>query len=399
MEIDLSVVIVTYRCLPFTRLCLQSLLWEKPSNQEVIIIDNNSGDDSLSIIRNEFPTVKTIENKKNVGFGAACNQGIALAQGRYLLMLNPDTVVPQNLSQRVTDFMDAHPGCGAMGVKMIDGAGRFLRESKRGIPSVWRAFCHFSGLTALFPCSRFFSGYYLGHLSHQKTQEVEVLSGAFMVLNREAIKKTGGFDERFFMYGEDIDLSYRISRAGFKVMYNPEIIILHFKGESTIKNKHYVKIFYSAMEQFQQKHVPQNNKVGFRLVKLFITLIGWFAQLKYNYLVNSQPNTKLKLNHSEYSIIRNNAFIGKQKTCMLNQIITPLESVEELRKTSKANTCYILSLSLLSPEEGLTCFRQLSEKKLHCGWIDQTGSFLYIGRSAHKQTVVLPVDLQINHNC
>lgn len=396
---DLSVVIVTYRCLPFTRLCLQSLLWEKHPQLEVIVIDNNSQDGSPAIITKEFPSVKIVENKTNIGFGAACNQGMALASGRYFLMLNPDTIVPENLTRLVVDFMDAHPGCGAMGVKMIDGAGRFLPESKRGIPTVWRAFCRFSGLAALFPGSRFFSGYYLGHLTSSQMHEVEVLSGAFMALNPAAIQKTGGFDERFFMYGEDIDLSYRITRAGYKVIYNPEIRILHFKGESTIKNSQYVKIFYGAMHQFHQKYALKKKEAAFHLVKAFITLTGWLAQLKYSFLVKNNRKHPLQLNALNHKVIRGKNLGDNYRTVLLNQIRIPLVPVENLLTGGKATTCCILPLSLLSPEEGLTCFGKLTKNGHLCGWIDQTGSQLYMGQLAQKQTTVLPVNFQINHSC
>lgn len=392
---DLSVVIVTYRCLPFTRLCLQSLLWEKHSQQEVIVIDNNSGDGSPAIIQKEFPSVKIIENKTNIGFGAACNQGMALARGRYYLMLNPDTIVPENLTRLVVDFMDAHPGCGAMGVKMMDGTGLFLPESKRGIPSVWRAFCRFSGLTNLFPHSRFFSGYYLGHLSQNQIQEVEVLSGAFMVFNPAAIQKTGGFDEQFFMYGEDIDLSYRIKLAGYKVLYNPEIKIIHFKGESTIKNRHYVKTFYGAMYLFHQKYASYRPGTGFRLVKSFITLTGWIAQIKYRKPARNRQNNVPELKQSIPAVMVSYDRDGIEKTALINQTPVPIVSIDKLPASYKNNTICILALSLLTPKEALSCFIRLSGEGYSCNWIDQTNSWLYIGRPSHKQTMVVSVNVQI----
>ena len=164
IPVELSVVIVTYRCLPFTELCLQSLLWQRDERMEVIVVDNNSNDGSAEIINSRYPDVKVISNKKNVGFGSACNQGMHVAKGRYYLMLNPDTVVPENLTQLVLNFMHTHPNCGAMGVKMVDGGGKFLPESKRGIPTIFRAFYKFIGLAKLFPASSVFSGYYMGHL-------------------------------------------------------------------------------------------------------------------------------------------------------------------------------------------------------------------------------------------
>lgn len=279
-EIDLSVVIVSYNCWPFVRLCLHSLLWQKDDRLEVIVVDNNSADETVEAVE-VFPQVTLLANNENVGFGTACNQGMKIAQGRYFLMLNPDTFVPEDLAQKVVAFMDAHSECGAMGVRMTDGTGRFLRESKRGLPTLFRSFCRFSGLSGLFPTSKIAAGYYLGHLPELQTSPVEILSGAFMVLSRAAIEKVGGFDEQFFMYGEDIDLSWRIHEAGFVNYYFPEINIVHFKGESTAKDGRYVKLFYGAMELFYKKHFgTRQNGVLKLVVKGSIALVGLFSTLR-----------------------------------------------------------------------------------------------------------------------
>jgi GT2 family glycosyltransferase len=254
MAVELSVVIVTYNSLPFLRLCLDTLFWQTDDRLEVIVVDNASNDQTVSVVRANYPLVKVIVNDKNVGFGTACNQGMRVAVGRYYLMLNPDTVVPEDFTHRVLSFMSAHPDCGGMGVYMTDGMGCYLPESKRGLPTLFRSFCRFSGLTALLPTSKLLAGYYLGHLSEYEVGEVDILSGACMVLRAGAIEKCGGFDERFFMYGEDIDLSWRIKKAGFKNYYNPAISIVHFKGESTIKDDRYVRHFFGAMGLFYTIH-------------------------------------------------------------------------------------------------------------------------------------------------
>jgi hypothetical protein len=150
--------------------------------------------------------------------------------------------------------METHPNAGAMGVHMIDGTGQYLKESKRGFPSLWASFCKISGLTAAFPTSKIFARYYLGHLNNQQVQVVDILSGAFMMVSKAGLEKTGGFDEQFFMYGEDIDLSYRFQQEGYTNYYFPECSIIHFKGESTRKDSKYIKLFYRAMVQFVQKH-------------------------------------------------------------------------------------------------------------------------------------------------
>ncbi len=394
MQVDLSVVIVTYRCLPFTELCLQTLLWHKCSNVEVIIIDNNSEDGSGETIREKYPEITVIENQENRGFGAACNQGIALAKGRYYVMLNPDTIVPENFTSEIIRFMQSHPGCGAMGGMMVDGCHRFLPESKRGIPTLFRAFCKFSGLSALFPESSLWAGYYLGHLPFNKQHEIEILTGAFMVLNAEAIKTTGGFDERFFMYGEDIDLSSRIIKAGYKILYNPEIKILHFKGESTIKDRKYVSTFYLAMELFYNIHFNKKGKsLRFMLVKTFILTISFFSGIKHKLLSDSERIITSKTKSPRMVWIVENS---EQEQINYNIIknVTPekiigFKTVEEIFSFPRHSVCCLLSLAHLSPSIALEKLRTLSEKGYKCAWMDKNNQWIYMGWSSTKRTLVI----------
>ena len=201
-----------------------------------------------------FPWVRFIWNTTNEGFGKANNQAISLASGKYVLFLNPDTVITPDCFTRCIAFMDARANAGALGVRMLDGSGHFLKESKRGYPSAITSFFKLSGFAALFPGSRIFARYYLGHLSSTENHPVEILSGAFMLVRKQALDKTGGFDERFFMYAEDIDLSYRITRAGYQNYYLAEATITHFKGESTPRDKAHLDLFYKAMIQFVEKY-------------------------------------------------------------------------------------------------------------------------------------------------
>lgn len=207
------------------------------------------------MVRERFPEVKLIVNTDNPGFAIANNQAIRQSSGEYILILNPDTLVEEDTFRQCLAFMDAHPEAGAMGVRLIDGSGKFLPESKRGFPSPWVAFCKTFGLSSLFPRSPVFNKYYLGHLDEHEIHEVDVLAGCFMFMRRTALDKAGLLDEAFFMYGEDIDLSYRITKAGFKNYYYPGTSIIHYKGESTKKGSlNYVKTFYQAMIIFAQKH-------------------------------------------------------------------------------------------------------------------------------------------------
>jgi len=252
---DLSVIIVNYNVKYFLEQCLCSLRQAIGSIKvEVIVVDNNSTDGSVAYLSEKFSFARFIINKSNDGFAKANNQALELSSGRYILFLNPDTIIPEDCFTQCISFIESKPDAGALGIRMIDGSGTFLKESKRGFPSPWVSFCKMTGLTSLFPSSRVFAGYYLGNHSSKQNQKVEALSGAFMLIKKEVLKITGGFDERFFMYAEDIDLSFRIDKAGFGNYYFAESTIIHFKGESTTKDTRYLKLFYKAMGQFVQKH-------------------------------------------------------------------------------------------------------------------------------------------------
>lgn len=224
---------------------------------EVIVVDNHSTDGSREYLEPLFPQVRFFWQKENTGFSKACNYGLQQARGTYILFLNPDTILPEDGLEKTLSFMQSHKDAGALGVRMIDGSGRFLKESKRGLPSTLASFFKFSGLIRLFPRSAFFAQYYSGHLPEDAVNCVEVLSGAFFFTSRQVLQQTGSFDEQFFMYGEDIDLSYRITRAGYRNYYYPDTTIIHFKGESTWKaDVKYLTRFYEAMKIFVNKHYP-----------------------------------------------------------------------------------------------------------------------------------------------
>lgn len=265
----LSIVIVNYNVAYFLEHCLYSVRNAcRNIETEVFVVDNNSVDNSLSMLKEKFPEVILIANKDNVGFSRANNQAMRLSSGEYILLLNPDTVVEENTFEKCIDFMDSHPDAGGLGIKMIDGGGKFLPESKRGFPSVWVSFCKMSGLTKLFPNSKKYAGYYMGHLSEDKTNQVDILAGAYMLMRKECLDKVGLLDEDYFMYGEDIDLSYRIIKGGYKNYYFPEARIIHYKGESTKKaSLNYVYTFYNAMAIFARKHLST------RQTKLFSIII------------------------------------------------------------------------------------------------------------------------------
>lgn len=268
----LSVIIVNYNVQYFLENCLRTVqvAADKLGDCEVFVVDNNSVDGSMKMVKEKFPEVIRIENKVNVGFSKANNQAIRQSKGEFILLLNPDTVVEENTFLDCYQFMKDTPVAGGLGISMIDGKGVFLPESKRGLPTPEVAFYKIFGLSSIFPKSKKFGKYHLGFLDNNETNEVDVLSGAYMWLRKETLDKVGLLDESFFMYGEDIDLSYRITLGGYKNYYFPKARIIHYKGESTKKSSiNYVFVFYKAMVIFAKKHFSQKNA---KLFSFFINL-------------------------------------------------------------------------------------------------------------------------------
>ena len=248
---------------------------------EVFVVDNNSSDDSRDFFKDKFSSVKFIWNKENIGFSKANNIALKEATGKYILFLNPDTLLPEDCLEKSIAYLELHSEAGALGIKMLDGSGNFLKESKRSFPSPATSFCKLSGLAKLFPHSKVFAKYYLGNIDEEKNQEVEVLAGAFMLIPKKIIDSVGSFDEDFFMYGEDIDLSYRIREAGYKNLYFADSSIIHFKGESTKRGGlNYVRLFYKAMSIFTRKHYGNRAFVFNLLIHVGILLRAFLSSVK-----------------------------------------------------------------------------------------------------------------------
>lgn len=251
----LSVVIVNYNVSHYLLQCVDSLSHAlRGIDSEVIVVDNHSRDNSIALLRHHHPEVRIVENLHNLGFAKANNIAIRQSHGEYVLLLNPDTIVSESAVKGVISFLDSHPEAGSAGVRMLNADGSVAPESRRGVPTPMTAFYKLSGLCGMFPKSRRFGRYYLGHLPWDSPQQIEVVSGAFCMLRASVLKKVGLLDEDYFMYGEDIDLSYRILKSGATNWYVPETI-LHYKGESTHKSSfRYVHVFYQAMHIFFRKH-------------------------------------------------------------------------------------------------------------------------------------------------
>ena len=291
----LSIVIVNYNVRFYLEQCLLSV--EKALTGvggEVFVVDSNSTDDSVSYLRGKFPWVRYIENKENVGFSRANNQAIREARGEYVLLLNPDTFIGERTLRECIDFMDKTPKAGMCGVGMLRVDGSFAPESRRGVPTPFVAFCKMTGLGSLFPKSRVFGRYYMQYLNKQSINPIEIVSGAFMFIRKEALDKVGLLDETFFMYGEDIDLSYRVLKAGYQNYYIPTQI-LHYKGESTKKESFkYVNAFYKAMVIFFKKHFAHYSIIYSAFITLTVALKGGMAYVMQNLYAWGRKRKKKK---------------------------------------------------------------------------------------------------------
>lgn len=311
-ETKLSVIIVNYNVKYYLEQCLYSVRAATAGMEaEVFVVDNHSTDGSVEYLRPSFPEVTFIENKENLGFAKANNQAIRQCAGEYVLLLNPDTVIGEESLRSLFFQMDQDEKIGAVGVQMLNGHGVFLPESKRAFPSPWVSFCKLFGLLRLFPASRVFARYALPYLSRKKTHKVDVLAGAFMLLRHEALDKVGLLDESFFMYGEDIDLSYRLVRSGYKNLYIPERI-LHYKGKSTKEgDTRYIKAFYEAMLIFYKKYYPHSGWLMRILITLAISLRAVGSLL-------GRPFTRKKATkHSRILILcREDHFEEVKKACV-----------------------------------------------------------------------------------
>jgi len=278
----LSVIIVNYNVKYFLEQCLHSVQKSCAGiDVEIIVADNNSTDGSRAYLEDNFINVKFIWNSDNIGFAKANNLAIEKATGRFILFLNPDTIVAEDCIEKCLHFFELNKAAGAIGIRMVDGSGNFLKESKRAFPSPLTSLFKLSGLSGLFPRSKIFARYHLGHLSENENHEVDVLAGAFMMIPKKILDEIGNFVERFFMYGEDVDLSYRIQKAGYKNYYFAESTIIHFKGESTKRGSlNYVRLFYKAMSLFVKKHYS-GSKAGFFifLIQAAIIIRAFFSAL------------------------------------------------------------------------------------------------------------------------
>ena len=353
---QLSVIILNYNVRYFLEQCVLSV--EKALagiDGEIIVIDNNSPDDSCAMMKAKFPHIKLIENKENSGFPKGNNIGVAQAKGEYLCILNPDTIVAEDTFTKIFGEVSQTPpsgavGLGILGCKLIDGSGTFLPESKRGVPTPWVAFTKIFGLYKLFPKSNWFNQYYAQHLSKNESGKVSILVGAFMVLKRDLYLQVGGFDENCFMYSDDIDLSYMILKAGKSNYYFHETSVIHYKGESTIRDGTYMKRFREAMQFFYKKHFKKS---------WFFDVMMQFGSFVFSLVKKSQQKQEIRI-ISEYVVFSKRNFELKldQKTTYLadfNQFVNnPKENIEIIFDTTTISFCEIITFMQSNANKNLS---------------------------------------------
>ena len=323
----------------FLELCLKSVEAAIVNIEaEIIVVDNNSLDDSCAMVKELFPSVKLIANKENSGFSKGNNIGVAEAKGDYLCILNPDTVVAEDTFTKLIQFADSNSNLGIVGCQLIDGKGQFLPESKRNIPTPKVSLKKMLGNA---------KEYYANHVQNESTGKVDILVGAFMWLKKEIYEAVGGFDEAYFMYGEDIDLSYKVIKAGYDNFYFGETTIIHFKGESTLKDATYAKRFYGAMQIFYKKHFKQN---------VVFNMVVWLG-IKLAYLLKKSPE-KVEINPKKAFVF--SKFIEQS---LEKQLPKPIYISDDIQDKIEDNSMLVYDFNLLKASVVINNMKQKSKQE------------------------------------
>lgn len=326
---QLSVIILNYNVRYFLEQCVLSVQEAIITiDAEIIVVDNNSSDESVLMIKEKFPDVKLIQNEENFGFPKGNNIGFRQAEGKYVCILNPDTVVAEDTFTKILAFAEKQNNLGIIGCKLIDGTGDFLPESKRGIPTPWVAFTKVFSLYKIFPKTSLFNQYYAQHLDEDETGKVDILVGAFMFLESKLYEQLNGFDEDCFMYADDIDLSYRALLLQKSNYYFHETTVLHYKGESTVKDEKYMKRFQESMNFFYQKHFKKS-----WFFSIFIQ-IGAFL-FSFAKMFQGKPKDR-PLPESYIFYSQNENFTKKLASILENKV-----GFLEFKKEKMVNSCLI----------------------------------------------------------
>ena len=344
---QLSVIILNYNVRYFLEQCVFSVQKALEGiDGEIIVIDNASSDDSCEMMKTKFPHIKLIENEANLGFPKGNNIGVAQAKGEYICILNPDTVVAEDTFTSIlnSQLPTSNSQLGIIGCKLIDGAGNFLPESKRGVPTPWVAFTKIFGL---YKISNYFGKYYAQHLSENESGKVDILVGAFMVMKRELYIEVGGFDENCFMYSDDIDLSYLVLKAGKSNYYFHETSVIHYKGESSVRDGTYMKRFREAMQFFYKKHFKKSR---------FFDVMMQVGSFVFSLLKKNQQKNEVRI-IDEYIV-----FSRKNLELNLSKKATYLADFNQFVNQSHKNIEIIFDTTTFSFTEIIT-FMQLNKSK------------------------------------
>ena len=388
---QLSVIILNYNVRYFLEQCVLSVQNALETiDGEIIVIDNNSPDDSCAMIKKRFRNVKLIQNSENVGFPKGNNIGVAQAKGEYICILNPDTVVAEDTFTKVLAFAQQQSDLGIVGCKLIDGTGNFLPESKRGVPTPWVAFTKITGLYKLF--SGTFGKYYAQHLNENQTGKVDILVGAFMFLKRDLYLEVGGFDEDCFMYSDDIDLSYRILQKGKSNYYFHETTVIHYKGESTIKDETYMKRFQEAMNFFYKKHFNPDGS-GSLLFSLFMKIgIVFFSLVK---MFQGKPGIKIApksyLLYSDNEKLADKLRLVLQKKVLFHDLKTE-KMVISYSLISGRGTEIILDNEFISFKECIAILESSRNKGFTFKIIPKTANFLIGSNNSNERGEIIEIE-------
>ena len=346
----LSVVILNYNVSYFLRQCILTVQEALVGiESEIIVVDNDSKDDSCQMIKKHFPKIKLLENKENLGFSKANNQGVTIAKGEYVCILNPDTALAKNTFKKTLEFAESKSNFGGLGIRLIDGTGNYLPESKRNIPTPKVSLLKILGIK-----TKKYS-YYATQLKDNETGEVPVLVGAFMLMKTEVYKKIGGFDEDYFMYGEDIDLSYKLLKAKYKNYYMGNVTMLHYKGESTTKDKNYLKRFYGAMHIFYKKHFKDSSLIK-TLVYSGVNLIRIINFFKVSKI------TKTEFQGNDFYLLSDNINFLK-KISKTTDIHFKSMSKSAVTDSKIFNSCFVFDANYVSYEKIFTAMEFLKNKE------------------------------------
>lgn len=385
---QLSVIILNYNVRYFLELCVLSVQKAIQNlDAEIIVIDNNSSDDSCAMMKQRFPNIKLIENKENSGFPKGNNIAVKEAKGEFICILNPDTVVAEDTFEKVLAFAKRQSDLGIVGCKLIDGTGNFLPESKRGIPTPWVAFTKIFGFYKIFPKSSLFNKYYAQHLDENQTGKVDILVGAFMVMKRELYNQLEGFDENCFMYADDIDLSYRALLLQKQNYYFHETTVIHYKGESTVKDATYMKHFREFMNFFYKKHFKQS---------VFFNLMARFGAFYFSVVKLFQGKPKAKIPPSRYVLISDNESIsGKLETKLQKNVErTTLENGKTVFSqtfSESKNAEVILDINYLKFKEAISFFETNKNKSFTFKLLPLQSNFIIGSNSSNDRGEVISI--------